>query len=58
MDIDAASRLKAQTEKEISELLTYLANKTGLTLSGVDYTYHMNVAGEVFGLRVNIRAEI
>ena len=58
MDIDAASRLKAQTEKEISELLTYFANKTGLTLNGVDYTYHMNVAGEVFGLRVNIRAEI
>lgn len=58
MDIDAASRLKAQTEKEISELLTYFVNKTGLTLKGLDYTYHMNMAGEVFGLKVDIRAEI
>ena len=58
MDIDAANQLKAQTEKEISGLLTDFANRTGLTVKGVDYTYHMNVAGEVFGLMVNIRAEI
>jgi hypothetical protein len=58
MDIDAASRLKAQTEKEIAELLTYFANKSGLTLKDVDYTYQMNIAGEVFGLVVNIRAEL
>lgn len=58
MDIEAANRLKVQTEKEIAELLLFFANKTGLKLKGVDYTYHQNLSGEVFGLDVNIIAEI
>ena len=58
MDIDAASRLKAQTEREIAELLQYFVNKTGLELKGMDFTYHTNMSGEAFGLQVQIRAEI
>jgi len=58
MDIEAASRLKVQTEKEIGELLLFFANKTGLKINGVDYTYQQNLSGEVFGFDVNIRAEI
>lgn len=58
MDIEAANRLKVQTEKEIGELLLFFANKTGLKLKGVDYTYQQNLSGEVFGFDVNIRAEL
>ena len=58
MDMDQAQRLKAQTEREIAELLQYFVNKTGVELKGMDFTYHTNISGEAFGLQVQIRAEL
>lgn len=58
IDMDQAQRLKAQTEREIAELLQYFVNKTGVELTGMDFTYHTNMSGEAFGLQVQIRAEL
>lgn len=58
MDMDQAQGLKAQTEREIAELLQYFVNKTGVELKGMDFTYHTNMSGEAFGLQVQIRAEL